>query len=73
MADMKLCKDCKHFVWDGLMAISASCGRVSQRIGPVDPVFGGPEKSYASYCSTERNTKTESACGPDGRFWEARQ
>jgi hypothetical protein len=66
---MKLCKDCKHLVGDGV------CIR-RVPIEGIDYVYGGDTKSLCRYAQDERTIakfdKSE-FCGPDAKYFESKE
>ena len=59
--EIKLCKDCKHFV-------KYNC----HKFGPaqIDYVLG--HHQFLDAFSSRRGDLDKKACGPEGKFWEAK-
>lgn len=59
-APIKLCRDCKHFVADGLTCLKSP--------KPRDFVDG----EFTGYFQAQAERETFEGCGAEGRWWEAK-
>lgn len=72
MNDIKLCKDCKHYIPE-----YNRCNYCrANNIGIIDMITGEFSPLWI-YCSTHREdswiyARFNKTCGKEGRFWEAK-
>ena len=69
-SEIKLCKDCIHFVRDDQGPAKYSKCKIDT--GEIEPVTGGPIffERYADWERTE--DRNRNGCGPEGKNWEAK-
>lgn len=62
---MKLCKDCKHY---GMLTEIGNTHGCAKKISRTNYINGTIMYLHAQYVRED-----ESACGPEGLWWEARE
>lgn len=71
-AALKTCTTCRHY---RELYGADRCGRTI--VPEFDPVRGYPVFQSGSYCHEQRASGTGAwlgrRCGPDGKFWEAKE
>lgn len=70
MADVNLCKDCRHFIYDG--KTTAACGNSRQPV--LDLVHGSPALCQIARLDPSKLSPPEfNTCGPTGRWFEPKE
>lgn len=75
----KLCVDCKHAIAPGITSTLMLCGKSAKaELEPLSLVLGREAAIKElgiihNYCQTERGSMASGYCGPDGKWWEAKE
>jgi hypothetical protein len=71
---MKACRDCKWVVRPKTEDYEAKCGHSTSRFSSSPNYYhGNPGKVEQLPCQWVRGGLDKSHCGPEAKFWEARE